>query len=139
MSLDSYGSEGEFVGKTSGNGGSEYGMPNYSGDGGGGKLILDALLKFSSLVIYPIFAMMVILFMQNSTMDKRLSLMEDRMSRPEQNLSLSNDIAVIKDRQLVLMRKVELNDNRIDKIEINFESHRQKSTYEDNGKRRQGG
>jgi hypothetical protein len=131
MSTETYGSEGEFVGfVTLQNGGSEYGMANGNVNNEGAKYLLEVLLKYSSLVVYPICAILFGLWTQNAAFNTRLALIEQRASTPVVDKTMVEDIAVLKTRQIDIKNKVDDHDNRLNRTEITLEGHREKSNYD---------
>jgi hypothetical protein len=131
MANESYGSEGEFLnGKTLPNGGSVYGMANGAVNNGGAKYLLEVLLKYSSLVVYPICAILFGLWTQNAAFNTRLALIEQRAATPVVDKTLVEDIAVLKFQQGKMMQKVEAHDDRLNRTELTLEGHREKSSYD---------
>ena len=123
--LDSYGSEGERIihkGER---------RPMANGDGRGGPSILDALLKYSQLVAYPVFVGLIIIWGQMNALDKRLVSIETGMSRPSINdVNYAREMAIMKDRQETISKKLDAMMGRMDELNMEFERHRLRSDYD---------
>ena len=122
---ESYGSEGEFIGTTSNNGGSESGMqPN-----GNSKAMWEVIFKVSQLVAPLILMAMVYLMIQQNGLDRRLAIVEVTIRNQPVDVALIQKLAVIEDRQNGVMRK-------LDEVDTELGHHRERSTYDPAGANR---
>src|SRR3990172_4949749 len=108
----SYGSEGEFIGRGRGK------MQNDNG-----RVSWDLILKVAQVLIYPILLGMIYLLIATATLDRRLAVIEVMTSKPDIDVGLIQKIAVIEDRQNAVMRGLEKNGERIEQVSEALANH----------------
>src|SRR3990172_10257813 len=108
----SYGSEGEFIGRGRGK------MQNDNG-----RVSWDLILKVAQVLIYPILMGMIYLLIATSTLDRRLAVIEVMTSKPDIDVALIQKIAVIEDRQGAVMKALEKNGERIEQVSEALANH----------------
>jgi len=131
---NSYGGEGEFIEKECGRDNEETGGSTVASGNGTGKVSWDFILRLSQVLIIPMMAIVLAAIMYvistMSSFDKRLAVIETAAARPIVDVSLSNKIAVIEDRQNGVMRDNDRQDDQIRAVEALVIQHREKSTYD---------
>ena len=114
--MDSYGSEGEYVGRKSRRAGDK--MAN-----GDNKQVWDIVFKVSQLVAPLILLAMVYLLIQQSGMDKRIAVIEVTIRNQPVDVAMVRQFAVFEERQ-------NLNTMKINSFEEELRRHREQSTYD---------
>jgi len=131
---NSYGGEGEFIEKECGRDNEETEEPTVTTGNGTGRVSWDFILRLSQVLIIPMLAIVLtaILYVIStmSSFDKRLAVIETAASNPKVDVSLSNKIAVIEDRQNSVIRQNDRQDDQIRAVETLVMQHREKSTYD---------
>jgi len=116
---ESFGSEGEWIGKKSRRATDK--MAN-----GDNKYVWDIIFKVSQLVAPLILLAMVYLLIQQSGMDKRIAVIEATIRNQPVDIAMIKQMAVFEERQ-------NRNTVKIDSLEIDFQRHREVSTYDPAG------
>ena len=129
---NSYGGEDEFIERECRKDNEETGESAVAT--GNGKVSWDFILRLSQVLIIPMMAIVLAAIMYvistMSSFDKRLAVIETAAARPIVDVSLSNKIAVIEDRQNGVMRDNDRQDDQIRAVEALVIQHREKSTYD---------
>lgn len=76
----------------------------------------ETLDKISKIAVYPIIAALLYLLFQSTGLDKRLAIIEVNVSRPVADIEMVRKIAVIEDRQNMVMKGLAENGQRIDRL-----------------------
>jgi hypothetical protein len=110
---DSYDSEGKFLICKEGEYPRKGNRPMPNGDS---KITWDTLDKIAKIAVYPIIAALLFLLFQGFALDKRLAMMEMNISRPSTDIEMVRKIAIIEDRQNMVMKGLAENGQRIDRL-----------------------
>jgi len=113
---NSYGSEGEYIGKKSKGAGDN--MAN-----GDNKQVWDIIFKVSQLVAPLILVAMVYLLIQQSGMDKRIAIIEVTIRNQPVDIAMVRQLAVFEERQNIHTAKMT-------SFEEELRHHRERSTYD---------
>jgi hypothetical protein len=91
------------------------------------KATWDFVFKLAQVAVLPLLACMVFLLMQIADIKQNQAIMQERLAFQMASLprldGLIAKLAVIEDRQATVMK-------RVDNIEAEFTSHRERSTYD---------
>jgi len=131
---NSYGGEDEFIKRECRKDDEEAEEPTVTTGNGTGRVSWDFILRLSQVLIIPLMAIvltaMLWVLSSMSSLDKRMAVIEVAASNPKVDVSLSNKIAVIEDRQNSVIRQNDRQDDQIRAVETLVMQHREKSTYD---------
>jgi len=131
---NSYGGEDEFIEKECHRYDEETEESAVATGNGTGRVSWDFVLRLSQVLIIPLMGMclaaLLYVISTMSSFDKRLAVIETAAARPNVDVSLSNKIAVIEDRQNSVIRHNDRQDDQIRAVETLVMQHREKSTYD---------
>ena len=130
----SYGGEDEFIERECRKDNEETEESAVATGNGTGRVSWDFVLRLSQVLIIPLMGMclaaLLYVISTMSSFDKRLAVIETAAARPNVDVSLSNKIAVIEDRQNSVIRHNDRQDDQIRAVETLVMQHREKSTYD---------